>query len=317
MPLQLPWRRMAETLACRSCGNTALIDLGACTAFAGADAATSCDPGRLLRCRGCGLGQRHPVPDEQRLISMYRETPDTEMAYRFEDNAAWSAARQRLLSRFADRPNPTVLDVGCHTGAFLAGLPSTWLRHGIESARAPMRVASEQHGVTLIGERLESISPEWAHRFDAVTMFDVIEHLPDPDAGIAHAARLLKPGGTLVLSSADMDAWTWRWLGSGHWYLQTPQHLSVISRPFLQLVGKRYTLELVDVQRIPHRLAPLRQRWREAVEIIYWGMRQRRGLYRIPHRLLQSLPGLSDLRHMQSVPWTMKLTDHLMVQLET
>jgi SAM-dependent methyltransferase len=241
---------------------------------------------------------------------MYEATPAGHMAYRFEDNAAWSLARARLLGRFANGSTPAILDVGCHTGAFLAGLPATWRRYGIESAHEPREVASAEHGVGLIGERLETVSPEWAHRFDAVTMFDVVEHLPDPEAGIAHAARLLKPGGVLMLSSADLDAWTWRWLGSSHWYLQTPQHLSVISRRFLQHVAQRHALELESVQTIPHRHAPRRERWREALKAVYWGLRCRRGLFRIPHRLLQSFPGLQDLRHMQSVPWTMTLADH-------
>lgn len=300
---------MVEPGRCRSCGDHRLDDLGACAPFATAGAH---DPGRLLRCRTCGLGQRHPVPDEQTLIAMYRETPAEDMAYRFEDNAAWSAARRALQMRFANIAAPAILDVGCHTGAFLDGLPARWRKHGIESARDPMCIASEQRGITLIGERIESINPEWAHRFDAVTMFDVVEHLPDPEAGIAHAARLVKPGGVLLLSSADLDAWTWRWLGSDHWYLQTPQHLSVISRRFLQHVAKRHRLELGAVQSIPHRYAPRRERWREATKALYWGLRARRGLYRIPHRLLQSLPGLRELRHMQSAPWTMTLRDHLL-----
>ena len=241
---------------------------------------------------------------------MYRETPASEMEYRFEENAAWSLARQRLLARFdADRAIQ-ICDVGCHTGGFLAALPPAWHRHGIESAEGPLSVAREQHGVELIAERIETVSPEWAHRFDVVTMFDVVEHLPDPGAGIVHAARLLKPGGCLLLSSGDLDAWTWRWLGSSHWYLQTPQHLSVVSRRFLQHVAQANALELVEVEPIPHRRASLRDRWHDAIRAIYWGLRRRRGLYRIAHRLLQSLPGLRNLRHIRSTPWTMTLNDH-------
>jgi SAM-dependent methyltransferase len=278
--------------------------------------ATAHDPGRLLRCRTCGVGQRQPAPDEQTLIGMYRETPAEDMAYRYEENAAWSLARQRLLARLANAREPAVLDVGCHTGAFLAGLPAAWRKHGIESAREPIRIAREQHGVTIIGERLETIDDEWTGQFEAVTLFDVVEHLPHPDAGIAQAARLLKPGGVLMLSSGDLDAWTWRWLGSGHWYLQTPQHLTVLSRRFLVHVADWHALTLTDVQRIPHRDGSLRERCRETIKALYWGMRRRRGIYRLPHRLLQSLPGLRDLRHMQSVPWTMKLKDHLLAQME-
>lgn len=308
---------MTEATACRSCGSTALDDLGACTPYAGAvgQRADAPDPGRLLRCRACGLGQRHPIPDTETLIEMYRDTPAEDMDYRFEDNAAWSLARKRLMARFSTNDAPAVLDVGCHTGAFLAGLPPEWRRHGIESAREPLCIARERHGVTIIAERLESVEDHWARKFDIVTMFDVVEHLPDPAAGIAQAARMLKPGGVMMLSSGDLDAWTWRWLGSGHWYLQTPQHLSVISRRFLEQFAPRHALVLADVARIPHRHSARSARLGEGIEAIYWGMRVRRGAWRLPHRLLQSLPGLRRLRHLQRVPWTMTLSDHMVASL--
>lgn len=260
----------------------------------------------------CGLGQRYPIPGAEAIAALYRDTAITEMDYDYERNSAWSLARKKLLSRFAAKASVAVLDAGCHTGAFLGGLPAHWSRCGIESAIAPREVARERHAVRVIGSRLEDIGTEWNGSFDAVTMFDVIEHLPDPQAGIAAALRLLKPNGVLMLSTADLGAWTWRWLGAGHWYLQTPQHLAVLSRKFLRHVSRQCSAQLLDVVEIPHRRAPLRFRFHEAIRAVYWGMRLRRGGWRIPHRLLQSLPGLRHLRNMQSVPWTMTLNDHFL-----
>ncbi len=247
---------------------------------------------------------------------MYRESSADTLAYRFEDNAAWSLARQRLLARFSQGPKPAVLDVGCHTGRFLAGLPVTWPRYGVESAREPIRIARDEHGATIIGERLESLGVEWSQSFDAVTMFDVVEHLPDPETGIAQAARLVKPSGVLMVSSGNFDAWTWRWLGTGHWYLQTPQHLSFVSRRFLHGVADRHALTLTDTSSIPHRRAPRSRRLHETIQAVYWGLRRRRGICRIPHRLLQSLPGLRTLRHMQAAAWTMAISDHCLATFE-
>lgn len=238
------------------------------------------------------------------------------MDYRFEDNAAWFGARVELLRRFAVQDSPAILDVGCHTGAFLAALPKAWIRHGIESAIDPVRVASERHGVKIIGERLDAIDGQWQGRFDAVTMFDVVEHLIEPEEGIAAAARLLRPGGVLILSSGDFDAWTWRWMGGGHWYLQTPLHLSVISEPFLRHAAGRSSLRLVRIRRLPHRRMPMGERFGEALKALYWGLRRRQGWYRIPHKLMQSLPGLRSFRHMRNAPWTMGLKDHLLATYE-
>lgn len=305
---------MSDALQCRSCGSVGLDDLGVCARPIPAEAVIA--PGHLLRCRHCGLGQRHPIPDADAIAAMYADAPPDAMDYDYDANAAWSLARRQLRARFDGQPDVAILDIGCHTGSFLGGLPSAWRRHGIESAQEPCRIARERQNVNLIGTRIEAIDAVWAGQFDAVTMFDVIEHLPDPGAGIAQAARLVKPGGVLLISSGDLDAWTWRWLGAGHWYLQTPQHLSVISRRFLRFMADRHGLRLLRTEAIPHRHAGVTARSGEWARATYWGMSQRQGAWRLPRRLLQSLPGLRHLRHMQSVPWTMTLQDHLLAMCE-
>lgn len=303
---------MPEGVVCRACGSPDLRDLGACAAYPPALAALLADPdpGHLLRCRRCGLGQRHPCASEAALAEVYRRTPAESMEYPFEDNAAWRCARDELLRRHRADADCAVLDVGCHTGRFLAGLPRRWRRFGIESATAPQARAAGEHGVEVIAPRLQDIGAQWRGRFDAVTLFDVLEHLPDPADALARAAALLRPNGILIASTGDMDAWTWRCAGVRHWYLQTPLHLSFASRAFFRFVAEREGLRLAGVSRIPHRIGTLLTRCRQAIEIVYWQLRQRGGWARIPQRLLQSLPGLRYLGHRESVPWTMRLRDH-------
>lgn len=303
--------------ACRSCGAEALNDLGPCPEYSDVPAGWDAWPaGRLLRCRQCALMQRSECPAPQDLARLYALASGDAMEYAFFDNAAWVGARRALLAQFPADRQCRVLDVGCHTGGFLGGLPSRWVRHGIEGAVEPARIARERHGVDIVGARIEDTDPASTGRYDAITMFDVIEHLSDPSRALAQAARLLAPGGLLLLSSADGDAWTWKWLGSQHWYLRTPQHLSVVSGTFLRTSAPICNLQLRQLRRIPHRLAPWRVRAKQFLEAVYWGLRLRRaGWGRVPHRLVQSLPGLRELRHLRSVPWTMALADHMLAVL--
>lgn len=296
--------------SCRVCGGRTLADLGACPH------AGDGEPDHLYRCADCGIGQRFPLPDREAIAAMYRDIAADEMDYDYEKNAAWSLTRRKLIARFSAEAPITVLDVGCHTGSFLGGLPKGWSRHGIEGIGEPARVAATRNSVRLIGERIEEVGSEWGGRFDVVTMFDVVEHLPDPESGIGAAIGLLKPGGLLFLSTADLDAWTSRWLGGGHWYMQTPQHLVVLSRKFLHHIAQRHRAQLVEVDGIPHRYASLSTRVADAIKVAYWGMRLRKGGWRIPHRALQSVPGLRHLRHMRSVPWAMTLKDHFLCCFE-
>ena len=309
---------MAETLVCRGCGGECLSNLGVCAPSAWQiEYRWRQDPGQLYRCKSCFLVQRFPVPSDAELKEMYQETPATEWAYPFEDNAAWVQARKLLLQRFEHREPPSVLDIGCHTGLFLQGLPETWRRHGIEGGFEPSRIASSTNRVTIIADRLESDLSSWHGKFDAVTMFDVAEHLLDPLHGILRASALLKPGGVLLLSTANFDSWPLRWLRGQHWYLQTPQHLSGLSPSFVAQVARKHRLRVLDVRRTPHKLASLRERTQDTIKLTYWGMRQRGGMYRIPQRILHGVPGLGHLRHMVSPPWTMSLRDHFLAMLQS
>jgi SAM-dependent methyltransferase len=270
--------------------------------------------GRLLRCKVCGLAQRVPCPSDAALADLYRETPAEEMDYAFEANSAWVAARELLRSRWREGDSPRVLDIGCHTGSFLAGLPQGWHRFGIESAVVPVEKALAR-GVQVIAPRLQDVAPAWRGGFDAVCLFDVVEHLPDPAAGLADAASLLLPDGLLLASTADFDAWTWKLALGRHWYLQSPQHLSIASPRFFRHVAAGSGLKIERVARIPHRHGSFGERMHDRLATVYWEMRERGGFYRLPQRAMHAIPGLSRLRHRQTVPWSMRLADHVFVAL--
>jgi SAM-dependent methyltransferase len=310
---------MPEAMACRSCGSKDLRDLGACAPFANRDALAMAEriqpeAGRLIRCGHCGLAQRSSCPSEEALADLYRQTGAEAMDYDFTANSAWVEAREFLQERWSTGDAPRILDVGCHTGAFLAGLPAQWSRFGIESATAPIAIARSR-GVEVIAPRLQDVSPHWHGSFDAVCLFDVLEHLVDPAAGLVEASRLLKDGGLLLASTADFDAWTWKLARGRHWYLQSPQHLSIASPRFFRHVAAGNGLDLERVTCIPHRRGSFAERMHDRMATLYWELRERGGLYRLPQRAMHLIPGLSRLRHRQSVPWSMRLADHVFVAM--
>jgi SAM-dependent methyltransferase len=109
----------------------------------------------------------------------------------------------RFLSRVATKGR--LVDVGCSTGLFLqraaaAGFEPTGIEYSQESADVAYALTGleVEHG-SIHNTMLE---PECA---DVVTMFDVIEHVPDPASDLAAAWRMLKPGGWLVLSTPNID----------------------------------------------------------------------------------------------------------------
>lgn len=202
--------------------------------------------GSLYRCRRCMLGFRHPV----------REDAEYERLYESATEAVWTTAGlrsdQRLvadcIARCAEAGR--VLDVGCYDGSLLASLDERWHKFGVEASRAAAERA-RRRGITIVAARIGDL-PTLGERFDVVCAVDVIEHLTAPSQFVAHLAGLLRPGGSLILSTGTLDAAAWQAAGGQYWYGSFPEHLSFISPAWAQGVATELGLRVVELQRFAY-----------------------------------------------------------------
>lgn len=109
----------------------------------------------------------------------------------------------RVIRRF--RAGGDLLDVGCAYGLFLAQARRWFDCAGCDVAPEVVEAARRSlPGTTrLFTASLPSIPTD--RRYDVVTCFDVLEHVPDLDAALANVAALLKPGGLLVATMPVYD----------------------------------------------------------------------------------------------------------------
>ncbi|HEX6897120.1 MAG TPA: class I SAM-dependent methyltransferase [Bryobacteraceae bacterium] len=207
--------------------------------------------GRLLRCIDCGFGFTEVRPALDRLKDLYRSL-DTAV-YESEALARTRTAQRhlRMLNRHAHAPG-RLLDVGCASGKFLfAATEAGWTATGIEPSEVLCRQAQQllDGSACVLNHTLEESDLPAAH-FDAVTMWDVLEHVPDPRAFISKSISLLKPGGLLVVNVPDLNSCVARLLGR-RWPLLLPEHLNYFTRASLKACVQTVGAELLEIGHRP------------------------------------------------------------------
>jgi 2-polyprenyl-3-methyl-5-hydroxy-6-metoxy-1,4-benzoquinol methylase len=99
-----------------------------------------------------------------------------------------------------------VLDVGCSIGGFLP-LCTGYERVGLEINEATRNVAKSHFGLDELYEYTLSEFHDLylSRRFECVTMWDIIEHLPDPNQTLEIVRKTLRPGGLLFIDTPNAD----------------------------------------------------------------------------------------------------------------
>jgi SAM-dependent methyltransferase len=118
-----------------------------------------------------------------------------------------------------------LLDVGSGGGLFLGIMRARGFRGiGLDVSPQAAAVAWRLQGVPSICALLEK-APLRPGAFAAITMFHVLEHLPDPRACLIAARNLLAPNGRLIVQVPNAASWQCRLLGRRWNGLDVPRHL--------------------------------------------------------------------------------------------
>ncbi len=219
--------------------------------------------GRIVRCRRCQLTYVSPRiawdPVSQYESEEYHEKG--ELATGRPGYTSYSSDRPvlapyfaRVASRIARvKPGGRVLEVGAASGFFLEqarlhGLDPA----GIEPSVACQRIIREELGLPVLAGSLEEAEIE-PGTFDAVALFQTIEHFDDPLAGLQKMAKALKPGGIIVITTPNQDGWFAR-LARTRWFEYKPrEHLYYFTPRTLSRMLEAAGFESIRARRDPNR----------------------------------------------------------------
>jgi 2-polyprenyl-3-methyl-5-hydroxy-6-metoxy-1,4-benzoquinol methylase len=147
-----------------------------------------------------------------------------------------------------------VLDIGSGYGFFRVALGAAGYQHdGLEVSEFARSIAFASYGLETYGGTLDEHWEAWESRYDAVTMFDLIEHLADPERFLAQVAHILRPGGVVGVKTPNLDCPEATVFGC-HYHSLKREHLSYFSAASLTAMAGEAGLEPVHVASASHLL---------------------------------------------------------------
>jgi SAM-dependent methyltransferase len=178
----------------------------------------------VSRCAVCGLAQTEPVP-----ASMDRFYPRRYRQYGGSTLAVLRALYRRRVQGWMRHLPKTgrALEVGCGAGWMLRSLRDRgWQVAGSERSTEGAREALVTNQIPVFVGGVAAVAPSLC---DLVILFQVLEHLQDPVNAVRDSARLLKPGGLMVVAVPNAASWQARTFGRHWFHLDVPRHLQHFS----------------------------------------------------------------------------------------
>jgi len=207
---------------------------------------------RLRRCLDCDLVYITPRLDDRTLATLYGEE------FYFPPDSPFSGIAGGVVELIQDARRQVVekrarvgrlLDVGSGDGAFVHHMAGHgWDATGLDFSPAASELAARRglRGRYLMGSLADHDLP--LRSFDAVTMWQVLEHIGEPVAMMRHVRALLRPGGLLVASVPNIDGLSATLTGERWWGLDVPRHLVHYAPATLRRVIADAGLHVVDVR---------------------------------------------------------------------
>jgi len=255
----------------------------------------------IVRCPRCDLGYRDRLPTLDELTRIYADEQYFNgrfyADYVADKHGAQLNLRQRLNKMLAfQNGGEALFEAGCAHGFFLELARQYWKQvQGIDMSPEAIAYARDTLGLDVALGDFESHPPA-PGAFDAVAMWDTIEHLYDPVLAIRKSAAALRPGGILALTTGDISAWLPR-IQKSSWRLILRQHLYYFSGQSLAWLLNQHGFDVVHQSHVGY-YRSLNQMaeiitWRHPESL--WRQRLRRQITRLPFMQSQISLNLYDI----------------------
>jgi 2-polyprenyl-3-methyl-5-hydroxy-6-metoxy-1,4-benzoquinol methylase len=187
------------------------------------------------RCQSCKLIFLWPIPEnlDDYYTKQYYSIPVS--LEQLEARSEGERYKIKIVQSFVS--SGRLLEIGPAYGSFtLLAKQAGFEVEAIEMDATCCKFLEEVVGVKAINSNDPSEALKTLEKYDVITLWHVIEHLPDPWRVVKMIAEKLLPGGTLVIAAPNPDAFQFHVLGRFWPHVDAPRHLELIP---LSLLGEQ------------------------------------------------------------------------------
>ena len=212
---------------------------------------------QYLTCRQCETLYMSPRPSPRLMADYYSDSENYRYWARHIFPASEDARREKVHKPWLERvigycdrhgiPRGVLMEIGSGFGTFaaLAQTSGGFTRVFAVEANPEMAEACRARGLEVINKRIEDLGDEVA-AVDIAVAFEVVEHLFEPRQFLRQCARLMKPGGLLVLSCPNGQGFDIALLGSVSLAID-PEHVNLFNPQSLPLLVESCGFEVLEV----------------------------------------------------------------------
>ncbi|ADB41486.1 Methyltransferase type 12 [Spirosoma linguale DSM 74] len=231
---------------CPVCGNTTFSPYLSCE-----DYLVSNQKFDILECQRCSFRLTNPRPDSNSIVAYYKSDQYVShndnggglinTAYRLVRNYTLRS-KLNLINKLTGKPGK-ILDVGCGTGAFLQSCrEGGWSVTGMEPDPDARAIAREKLQAD-IKPNLEALAG--AETFDIISLWHVLEHIPNLNESIIQLRELLREQGTLLIAVPNSDSYDAQ-LFKQYWAAyDVPRHLHHFTPSTIEPLFNKHGFRLV------------------------------------------------------------------------
>jgi 2-polyprenyl-3-methyl-5-hydroxy-6-metoxy-1,4-benzoquinol methylase len=214
---------MHQVTSCPACDSTLWKSV-----FDVTDHSISHETFKLIKCDGCGLIATSPRPNDDKLGKYYESEKYISHSGTSSGivNSIYLQARKyalnwkhQIINKLSSKKS--ILDFGCGTGEFLQHMQQKgWAVSGMEPSENARNKAEK-----LIGQSIATSQDNLNSQHDVITLWHVLEHIPDPNKTIAKLKSVLTDNGNILIAVPNHSSFDGQHYGPLWAGYDVPRHL--------------------------------------------------------------------------------------------